>query len=187
MAINQIVLINLSGLDLCSHRLGFPFLREIGADEAGKIVSTGFPGINRRIYPVLRDFPQAADGTAFYQPIYAQMLMHVGMHNLWNTKYVMANSLDISTGVGGVFQESEGRILRYPSTKNKQWEPPQIITTDKALKIANSYVYRHQFSNMRQAMKIAPPELKRYLSRELIGNGKLLRTIDAEFNSHTFL
>ena len=176
LAVNNFVLINITALDLCSHRLGFPSFRQIAANKTGIIAVAGMPGIGRQISPILRDFPQI-ESTAFYQPICPSLILDGSVQSFWQTEYVVANSLEPSFGIGGIFQEREGRVLRYPATKSNQWQPPKTIITDKALKLANSYVYRHQLANLSQTMKVADPQTKAYLSRELSGNFRVLRRI----------
>jgi hypothetical protein len=178
LIINDIVLINLTEMDLCGHRLGFPFLRKVALHENGPMQTEVHPGIERCMKPILNNF-RHTESSGFFQPIYSAMIGMEGMKELYSTEYVANNSFDVEQGIGGVFQERGRIVARCSAIKNKGWEPPQIVTLDRAIRQADTYVYGHQFASIKQSISISPPHLKRYLTRELRGSMMIFRKMKA--------
>jgi hypothetical protein len=58
LVINSVVLINLTEMDLCSRRLGFPFLKKVALLPTGPIKAEVRPGIKRCMQPILKNFRQ---------------------------------------------------------------------------------------------------------------------------------
>jgi hypothetical protein len=186
LLINDIVLINLSEMDLCSQRLGFPFVRKVGFRKGMPMQVVLHPGIERCMKPILRNFRHQAS-SGFFQPVYSVMIGTDGTEDLYSTEYVKANSFDAEQGIGGVFLERGNSVERYPSIRNKGWEPPQIVTLDRAIKQADAYVYGHQFAGIRKWISISQPSEKRYLERELRGSMMLFRKMRADLDEREFL
>jgi hypothetical protein len=72
LIVNNYLFVNLTGIDLCSHRLGFPSLKPFSEDK-GRVEGALTLGTHRIISPILRNFPHA-EGTGLYQPIYRDLL-----------------------------------------------------------------------------------------------------------------
>jgi hypothetical protein len=91
------------------------------------------PDIERCMKPILKNF-RHTESSGFFQPIYSAMIGMEGIKELYSTEYVANNSFDVEQGIGGVFQERGRSVARCSAIKNKGWEPPQIVTLDRAIR-----------------------------------------------------
>ena len=186
LVINDIVLINLTETDLCSRRLGFPFLRKVALSEKGPMQTQVHRGLERRMNPILKNL-RHAESSGFFQPIYSKMIEMDDLEELYSTEYVANNSFNVEQGLGGVFQERGGKVERCSAKKSKGWEPPKVVTVDRAIKEADIYVHEHQFASIRQSIEISPPHLKRYLIEELRGSMKVYQEMKAHLDEREFI
>jgi hypothetical protein len=69
LAINDLMLINVSNFALCSRRLGFPYPQPVRERDDGKVEGVLHAGLNRALYPVLPHYPHPYF-SGIYQPMF---------------------------------------------------------------------------------------------------------------------
>jgi len=173
--VNNYLFVNLTGIDLCSHRLGFPSIKPLSTDGP-RVEGALISGIHRIISPILRKFPHL-EGTGLYQPIYRDLLTTAGTEPAPIHEYVTRNSIDQARGIGGVFQQRLGKAGRYPQHGSTLWIPGQQLDNDRILRIAHTSVYQHQIEQMTSALQISPPDQKRFWKEQISGCRRVLRTM----------
>jgi hypothetical protein len=175
MIVNNYLFVNLTGIDLCSHRLGFPSLKPLSTDGS-RVEGTLISGTHRILSPILRKFPHP-EGTGLYQPIYSDLLTTPDTDPALADEYVTRNSLDQTRGIGRVFQQRLGKAARYPAHESNLWIPGQSLENDRILRIAHTAVYQHQIDQMTNTLQISPPEQKRFWKEQISGCRRVLRTM----------
>jgi hypothetical protein len=175
LIVNNYLFVNLTGIDLCSHRLGFPSIKLLSTDGR-RVEGALTSGTHRIISPILRSFPHP-EGTGLYQPIYSDLLESARTKPALAEEYVTNNSIDQARGIGGVFQQQLGKAGRYPAHKSNLWIPDKSLDNDRILRIAHTSVYQHQIDQMTSALQISPPEQKRFWKDQISGCQRVLRTM----------
>jgi hypothetical protein len=175
LIVNNYLFVNLTGIDLCSHRLGFPSLKPLST-EGGRVEGALTSGAHRIISPILRKFPHP-EGTGLYQPIYSDLLKSAGAERALAEEYVTSNSIDQTRGIGGVFQQRLGQTRRYPAHKSTLWIPGKSLDNGRILRIAHTSVYEHQIEQMTSALQVSPREQKRFWKEQISGCRRVLRTM----------
>ena len=175
LIVNNYLFVNLTGIDLCSHRLGFPSIKPLSTDGS-RVEGALISGTHRTISPILRKFPHP-EGTGLYQPIYRDLLTSAGTEPAVIEEYVTKNSIDQARGIGGVFQQRLGKAGRYPAHESTLWIPGKPLDNDRILRIAHTSVYEHQIEQMTSALQVSPPEQKRFWKDQISGCRRVLRTM----------
>jgi hypothetical protein len=175
LIVNNYLFVNLTGIDLCSHRLGFPSINPLSTDGS-RVEGALISGSHRIISPILRNFPHP-EGTGLYQPIYSDLLTTEEIGPAFDNEYVTRNSIDQARGIGGVFQQRLGKAGRYPAHGSTLWIPGQQLDNDRILRIAHTSVYQHQIAQMTSALQVSPREQKRFWKEQISSCRRVLRRI----------
>lgn len=126
--INNIGLVSISSDFLLCRRLGFPFADGIEAHESGLLSYDPVPGQNRIMRPPLH-LPVTAFATALHQCVYKDW-RNSTRRELWESPYVMANTLDPERGLSTFFLEDErGQVKSYPQADSTSWIPQHTFDT----------------------------------------------------------
>jgi hypothetical protein len=125
VVINNFYFTNVSTAFLVSRRLGFPFPKEgyLKPDSKG-IEFTLQQGTGRVMQPVLRK-NISEEGIALYQTIHKSDLV-MGSREIYDDKYVRDNSINFDKGVGCIFVEENGVLVKLDSDASKRLAPMKI-------------------------------------------------------------
>ncbi|WP_419174799.1 hypothetical protein [Desulfosediminicola sp.] len=125
LVINKYHFFNISRVFLFSGRLGFPYAtRIIDHPDKHKSEVEVVGGRERVMYPIIRKSIKTGC-TQLYQPMFSRdELPEDLIHEHYSTDYVQNNSLNWENGVGDVFIQNNGEIVKFPQdTSSKKWEP----------------------------------------------------------------
>jgi hypothetical protein len=163
--INDYVLISVSYNDLCSRRLGFPFIEIIRQSQGGLAEGHVRPGLGRIMHPIIPHFPHP-EGTGFYQPIFRNSRLDTESLAPFRSQYCVANSTG-RFGVGQVFQQSNGQVVRCASERSKAWLPREI-DFDRAQTIAIYFTPQEQLRFITRGLPLWSPEERATMREKII-------------------
>jgi hypothetical protein len=122
LIVNGYYFTNISGMFLCSRRLGFPFSKTARLQPDREEVEVDLvEGRERIMSPVLRK-RVAEKGRRFFQPMFKGGLMEGGT-SVYHSDYVREHSIDQESGVGNIFEESRTCVTEYRSDDEIDLEP----------------------------------------------------------------
>jgi hypothetical protein len=122
LGVNGLGLVNASGIDLCSQRLGFPFMQPLRIREDHKLEASYEAGSERIMNPVERRaaLPRSS---ALYQPIFQSFNRLEGGEKFVASDWVRERSADVRIGYGKLFQQKPDSVQIYPDEKSSDWIP----------------------------------------------------------------
>jgi len=126
LIINGYYFTNISGMFLCSRRLGFPYIKTSQLHPDRDEVEVDLKsGRERMMLPVLRK-RIAEKGVRFFQPMYKGGLVEGGLDGFHDTEYVKNHSMDYEKGIGNIFKEHDNGIAEYSSDDEIFMKPQEI-------------------------------------------------------------
>lgn len=116
LRINNLIFFNVSSLNLCDRRLGFPFSKKTILVNKKQSQIDIVDGLQRTFFPVIRRsfIPK---GIQLYQPIFREQLQHEKLKEFYQNDYVENNSLNFKEGIGNIYIEKNGRASSISSGK----------------------------------------------------------------------
>jgi hypothetical protein len=166
VVINNFFLTKFYTAFLVSRRLGFPFPKEgyLKPDSEG-IEFTLQRGIGRVTQPVLRK-NISEEGIVLYQPIYKNDLV-TGSREFYDDEYVRNNSIDFDRGVGCIFVEENGILIKLDSDESKRLAPMKIHAERNKMILSAISISEWQNWLILQLPKLdlLPKEQKRYVRK----------------------
>jgi hypothetical protein len=154
LRINELCLLNASGISLCSRRLGFPFVEAVRfRDDLGLEVSF-HRGSERIMYPVERR-PLLPKSVALYQPVFRVLLESDSAKEYVETEYVSTHTVDFRKGYGKLFVQKEGAVRLYPDGNSSDWEPSESWATWEMIERVPDYVYESLSRDFENAIDIS--------------------------------
>lgn len=126
--INNFGLLSVSSDFLLGQRLGFPSAEDIKTHNSGLMSYEPVPGTNKITPPPLQ-LPVTTFATAIHQCVYRNW-RNSARSELWETPYVMENTLDSDRGLSNLFLENEiGLVTSYPEADSTSWLPQHTFDT----------------------------------------------------------
>lgn len=163
--INDFVLISVSYNDLCSRRLGFPFIETVQQWEGGLTKGHLRPGLGRIMRPIIPHFPHP-EGTGFYQPIFRDPGLNSETLAPFQAEYCVASSTS-KFGVGQVFQQSNGQVAKYASERSTAWLPREI-NFERAQTIAICFASDEQLRVMTHGLPLWPQKERAHMKEQIL-------------------
>jgi hypothetical protein len=164
LRINSLMFFNVSSAGLFGHRLGFPRLYDKATQVKGERAYLPWvdSGSNQISYPIVhRRYPLAA--LKLYQPMYR----HLNVHHFWQenyrTPYVVDNSLDWSTGAGGIFWDTGYSAERVDELTEQHYGSTHVMSGSRlGEQVANAVSkWQNQLSRIGFIGDMESPERRR--------------------------
>ena len=140
--INELALFNSSTVGLCSRRLGFPFFRPDDSATPSDGVTEGWiaPGSERIMRPIER-IGLLRSQPFVYQPVFEKGV-DGALSPAYDTDYVRQNSYDFNAGLGALFLQHRGEILKLGANASDAWIPDIAFCLRDAYRTAMRWAYR---------------------------------------------
>lgn len=178
LRVNDLCFLNVSTIDLCSRRLGFPFVhrKEWHDGQFACFVQEGF---HRVMKPVLRRRAFPPGGVALFQPI----LDPGDAREFYLVPYVNDRCLDVAAGVGGIYAQSATREGWVKTDEPIVLSEGSRLETAEFMKRICLSAMKFQVKDLEEFVKVenVPLDVRRKYLRTLTKtkqlNGVLERTI----------
>jgi hypothetical protein len=138
--INHLALFSSSTLGLCSRRLGFPFPAQSSMLSNGLLEAWLAPGLERIIKPVER-IGLLQSQSFVYQPVFERDVDRVFMKE-YDTSYVRANSLDFNAGLGALYLQRRGEVVKLTAEPTDGWVSGTVLSLADAYRCGRRWAYR---------------------------------------------
>ena len=173
LRINELCLLNASGISLCSRRLGFPFVEAIRFRDELSLEVSFHRGSERIMYPVERR-PLLPKSVALYQPVFRVFLEPVSPRQYIETEYVSTHAVDLQKGYGKLFVQKEGAVRLYPDGKSSDWEPSESWKTWEIIERVPEYIYQFLSKDFENAIDLSSSRDRRKEMRQQAATTSML-------------
>lgn len=140
LGINDLYLLNVSGVSLCSQRLGFPYLRPINIRKDHQMEVSLHRGSERIMYPVERS-SSLPDMVSIYQPVFKPFLTSDNGQEYLTTEWVKKHTADDERGLGKLFLQRDGSVQTFGNDARTDWSPAKIWKSQQVVARLPDYVY----------------------------------------------
>jgi hypothetical protein len=140
--INDLALFNCSTVGLCSRRLGFPFAARFSMQSNGLMEVWLAHGLDRVMRPVERTGLLQSQPFV-YQPVYEKGIdgaEGAGLE-IYNTSYVRANSFDFAEGLGALYLQCRGDVMKLEDEETDAWVPDTVLSLAQAYRSGSRWSY----------------------------------------------
>lgn len=174
LRINELCLVNKSGISLCSRRLGFPFAEPVRIRDDHKLEVSFQHGSERVMYPVERS-PSLPNTASLYQPVFRAFLESDNAKKYLETDWVSTHTADSQRGYGKLFLQKDGSVRLYPDDASSDWIPSVTWKTWEMVKRVTEYVYGHLSEAFEGAITISSNKEQR---KEMRRQAAMLKMVD---------
>ena len=122
LRVNGLFLLNASGIGVCSHRLGFPYVEPVSFNNDRKLEVISKNGSGRIMRPVNREL-NVLRASTLYQPIFRNLLAFQDANRLLASEWVREHAEDLAAGQGKLFMETSESVELYPDEPTLKWIP----------------------------------------------------------------
>ena len=120
--VNEMCLVNASGVSLCSQRLGFPYMEPVRINEDHRLEVSLHIGSERIMNPVERR-PPLPNAVTLYQPIFRGILESEEPERFVTGEWVKQHTAETGIGHGKLFVQKPKSIEIYPDKDSSDWIP----------------------------------------------------------------
>ena len=138
--INHLALFTSSTIGLCSRRLGFPFPARFSMPSHGLMEVWLAPGLERIMKSVER-VALLQSQSFVYQSVFEKGI-DGGLSKMYDTTYVRANSFDFNAGLGGLYLQCRGKVMKLTETVSDAWVPDAVLSLVDAYRGGRRWAYR---------------------------------------------
>ena len=125
LGINDLYFLNVSGVSLCSQRLGFPYQRPLNIRKDHQMEVSLHPGSERIMYPVERG-SSLPNMVSIYQPVFKQFLASNNGQEYLTGGWVKKYTADHERGLGKLFLQRDGSVQPFGDNPSMEWFPAKI-------------------------------------------------------------
>lgn len=140
LGINDLYFLNVSGVSLCSQRLGFPHLRAVNIRKDHQLEVSLHPGTERIMFPVERS-ETLPDMVCIYQPVFRQFLKSHNRREYLTGGWIKKHTADEERGLGKLFLQRDSSAQPFGEDARKDWFPLKIWKPWQVVGRLPEYVY----------------------------------------------
>ncbi len=185
LLVNDLCLVNASGVALCSRRLGFPYPHVLSYQPDGSIEVTIKAGSQRVMRPVERG-PGPIMPVMLYQPVFRGCLVRDQFRFHFDNEWVRSHSLDWDAGYGKIFMQKGDQVEEYPDHPSSKWQTDTNWNLRNAYARLQPFVLDRLLKNLQESANLSPKDLSMRLRRWIALYRRVHQAIVAQTRAMVF-
>jgi len=174
LRVNGLWLVNVSGIGLCSQRLGFPYFEPFQLNKDHRLEVSLHVGSERIMHPVERIalLPRTVN---LYQPIFRTFYGNENSEQYVGSDWIKQRTVDWAVGYGKLFLQKAGAVEVYPDEESSDWIPADAWKKEELPYRISEHVLERIRRDYENSIDLAPTQEER---KHLRRKGVMARRLD---------